>query len=55
MLYTGEHLQLVLMTLKAGEEIGEDAISRFADLWPQLERELAAAGAAQAGTGPGAA
>jgi V/A-type H+-transporting ATPase subunit A len=36
---------------RMGEEIGEDAIGRFADLWPQLERELAAAGAAQAGPG----
>ena len=25
-----------------GEEIGEDALARFAELWPQLEREFAA-------------
>jgi hypothetical protein len=32
-----------------GEEIGEDAIGRFAELWPQLEREFAALGQARAG------
>jgi V/A-type H+-transporting ATPase subunit A len=30
---------------RMGEEIGEDALPRFAELWPQLERELAALGA----------
>ena len=41
---------------RMGEEIGEDALERFADLWPQLERELAALGtpaAAAAGEGAG--
>ncbi len=27
---------------RMGEEIGEDELARFADLWPQLEREFAA-------------
>ncbi|MBI3154705.1 MAG: V-type ATP synthase subunit A [Burkholderiales bacterium] len=27
---------------RMGEEIGEDALARFAELWPQLEREFAA-------------
>ena len=31
---------------RMGEEIGEDAVGRFAELWPQLERELAALGSA---------
>ena len=30
---------------RVGEEIGEDALARFAELWPQLERELAGLGA----------
>jgi V/A-type H+/Na+-transporting ATPase subunit A len=30
---------------RMGEEIGEDALHRFAELWPQLEREFAALGA----------
>ena len=30
-LYTGEHLQLVLMTLKPGEEIGEEPVDEVAD------------------------
>ena len=34
---------------RMGEEIGEDAIGRFAELWPQLEREFAALGQARAG------
>jgi V/A-type H+-transporting ATPase subunit A len=29
---------------RMGEEIGEDQIARFAELWPQLEREFAALG-----------
>jgi V/A-type H+/Na+-transporting ATPase subunit A len=29
---------------RMGEEIGEDALPRFAELWPQLEREFAALG-----------
>jgi V/A-type H+-transporting ATPase subunit A len=36
---------------RMGEEVGEDAIASFAALWPQLERELAAPGAAVAETG----
>jgi V/A-type H+-transporting ATPase subunit A len=37
---------------RMGEEIGEAEIGRFAELWPQLERELAAlAGAAAAAGG----
>ena len=37
---------------RVGEEIGEDALARFAELWPQLERELAGLGApAAAGAG----
>jgi hypothetical protein len=27
---------------RMGEEIAEDQLERFAELWPQLERELAA-------------
>ena len=34
---------------RMGEEIGEDEIVRFGELWPQLERELAALGAAPVG------
>jgi V/A-type H+/Na+-transporting ATPase subunit A len=29
---------------RMGEEIGEDQIARFAELWPQLEREFAGLG-----------
>jgi V/A-type H+-transporting ATPase subunit A len=35
---------------RMGEEVGEDALEGFAALWPQLERELAAPGAATTGT-----
>jgi V/A-type H+-transporting ATPase subunit A len=38
---------------RMGEEIGEDALERFAELWPQLEREFAALGAPVAGTTEG--
>ena len=34
---------------RMGEEIGEDELGRFAQLWPQLERELAALAVAPAG------
>ena len=34
---------------RMGEEIGEDELGRFGELWPQLERELAALQAAPAG------
>ena len=33
---------------RMGEEIGENEIARFAELWPQLEREFAALGTAAA-------
>ena len=43
------HRQLQRM----GEEIGEDDIARLGELWPQLERELAALAAAPAATDAG--
>ncbi|MDP3086093.1 MAG: V-type ATP synthase subunit A [Rubrivivax sp.] len=36
---------------RMGEEIGENELGRFAELWPELERECAALGAAPAGAG----
>jgi len=37
---------------RMGEEIGEDALGRFAELWPQLEREFAALGEPASGAAP---
>jgi V/A-type H+-transporting ATPase subunit A len=39
---------------RMGEEIGEDQLARFADLWPQLEREFAGLGVASEDAGEAA-
>jgi V/A-type H+-transporting ATPase subunit A len=38
---------------RMGEEIGEDQIARFAELWPQLEREFAGLGTPAPVASPG--
>ena len=40
---------------RMGEEFGEDQIARYAELWPPLERELAALGTSAAAVAPSAA
>ena len=47
-LYTGKHLQLVLMSLKPGEEIGEEAVKIEGDSKPAPRRRRRETPAAEA-------